>query len=717
MNRNRGWICLAIVATILAGGFFVHEAKAQATVNLTRGTPVTVTQTNTPYNMSIEQGFWNVVGIGAPASTDWDITHAGVTSALGAPWTDYVLADGRAGSLTGNAGVVSIWGTGTAPGTLVHADHGPALTVNQSGGGNGTYTFLNTDIMYFWEVNVTQAGNYDFSVTGNTAMYYDIWASVATTWTNCANPLVFQNMGTPTNNLTLSAGWHCVVVYSNGGPGTTANINLSVQPSQTTTPSFVAQSISVVGTPPVTVTAGGTFQATRAIQNTGNTAGTTTYSIYLSTDQTITTADTLVYSGTTQSIPSGGTDTQTDTCTVPGATASGSYFVGLYIAAGNTAVTTNQDVIVQGGGSANLVATTISVGGAPVSVPSTGGTFQATRAIRNSGSAAGSTAYAIYLSTDQTITTADIQVFSGTTASIAAGATDTQTDTCTVPNGTTAGPYYVGLYIAAGNTAVTTNQDVTVTASTFNPLAQSITTIGAPVSIPSAGGSFQVNRAIQNAGGVAGTTPYSIYLSTDQSYDAADISVYSGTTASIAAGATDTVTDTCTVAAATTPGNYYVILYIAAGNEVSTTGQDVTVLAPFAASASAISVPAAPVNISSAVGGTFLASRSIQNTGGDPGTTTYEIYISTDATIDQTDTLVFSGVTAQIAGGVTDTQTDTCLVPAGLTAGTSYYVGLYIAAGNTAVTANQDVNITDFNPIATSLSPLNSPVRTPAGTT
>ncbi|MHC5038182.1 MAG: DUF4082 domain-containing protein, partial [Planctomycetota bacterium] len=110
---------------------------------------------------------------------------------------------------------------------------------------------------------------------------------------------------------------------------------------------FQAQSITVVGAP-VTATPGGTFQATRAIQNTGLLAGTCNYTIRLSTDTTITTADPAVYTGTSASIAAGATDTATVTCTVPGAQTAGTYYLGLYIAGPpiSTANTTNQDVIV-----------------------------------------------------------------------------------------------------------------------------------------------------------------------------------------------------------------------------------------------------------------------------------------------------------------------------------------------------------------------------------
>jgi hypothetical protein len=481
------------------------------------------------------------------------------------------------------------------------------------------------------------------------------------------------------------------------------------------TPIFGAQSISAVGAP-VTVSPGGTFQASRSIQNTGLAAGTCSYTIRLSTDTTITTADPVVYTGTTPSIAPGGTNTATVTCTVPGAQAVGPYYLGLYIAGPpiSTANTTNQDVIV---GTFTPVAQSITVPGAQVSIPPAGGTFQATRAIQNTGTLAGTTNYDIYLSLDQTYDAADISVFNGTTASIAAGATDTQTDTCTVPAGLTIGTqYYVILYIAAGNEVSTTNQDVLIGGPIFT--ASSITTVGAPINIPQNGGTFQATRVIQNTGNMAGTCNYDIYISLDSTIDATDTQVFSGTTASIAAGATDTATDTCTVPSGLTVGNtYYVGLYIA-GPPVSTaaTAQvDITIV-NFQPVAQTVNVIGAPVNILS-IGGSFQATRSIQNTGGIAGTANYTLYLSSDQTYDAADISVFSGTTASIAAGATDTATDTCTVAGGTTAG-SYYVLLYLGPSNEVSTTNQDVTVlTPFNAVAQGITVQGAPVSTtPAAT-
>jgi hypothetical protein len=568
---------------------------------------------------------------------------------------------------------------------------------------NRTYTIQNTGtaaLNLFGSPAVTLAGQTNCTASVTTQPTTPVAAGGSTTLTVSCTP--------------TAVGAFSFTVTIPNDDGNESPYDWTVSGTGTAPPFIpVAVSISVVGAPVFVPSTGGTFQAIRAIQNTGAAAGTTPYTIYISTDQTIDATDTQVFTGTTASIAAGATDTQTDTCTVPGGLTPGTqYYVGLFIAAGNTAVTTNQDVTIS-----NFlpVAQSITTVGAPLQIPVSGGTFQATRAIQNTGTAAGTTTYDIYISTDATIDATDTQVFTGTTASIAAGATDTQTDTCTVPAGLTVGnTYYVGLFITAGNTAVTAQTDITIV--NFNPVAQTISVIGAPVNILSIGGSFQDTRSIQNTGGVAGTATYDIYLSTDQTYDAADISVFSGTTASIAAGATDTATDTCTVAAATTPGTYYVILYLAPTNEVSTTNQDVTVLAPFNAAAQAITVQGAPVTVGQN-GGTFQVSRQIDNTGGDPGTATYEIYLSTDTAYDAADILAYNGTTAQITGGASDIQTDTCLVLAATTPG-SYYVILYISATPDEVaTTNADVIVNDFNPQATSVAPLNTPVRIPAGQT
>jgi uncharacterized membrane protein len=666
MQRYIGWKGVAIIL-VTGLGLLVLGTTAEAQTLLVRGTPVTINSSPMNYGITIQQGFWNVVGVSS--ASDWDITHSTATSMSGGNWCDYCLADGNAGTISGNTGTISMW-SGSPPATGVHADHPTWLTVTPTAGSSGTYGWLPTDILYFWEVNVQQAGTYNISATfsgTSTNMYWEFFTPQASgTWIDAGQCLISTTIGTPQNNVSLSAGWHCFTVFVNGGPGPAGTVTVSVMPAGSVTPpNYVASSISVVGTTPLTVSPGGTFQATRTISNTGGTAGSTSYSIYLSTDQSITTADTLVYSGTTPSIAAGGADTQTVTCTLPGTIAAGSYYVGLYIAVGNTAVTASQDI------GCNFQAQALSVISPPVTVPTTGGTFQATRSIQNAGSSAGTTAYTIYISTDQTITTADLPVFSGTTASIAAGATDTQTVTCTVPNGTAAGNYYAGLYIAAGNTAVTTNQDVIVQAPGVPP------------------GPFNMIAPANGATGTSVNPTYSWTASTNAtSYTLQVSTVVTFTTLVINQAGILTTSDTPTFSLASATMHYWRVIAVNSSGQTTATGAPWSfTTGNFSPSADAVSPLNTPVRVEA--GGTFQATRTISNNGSSPGSVTYGLYLSQDTVITTSDTLIYTGTTASIAPSGTDTNAVTCTVPTNTTFDTDYYVGLYIAAGNTAVSVQR----------------------------
>jgi uncharacterized membrane protein len=240
----------------------------------------------------------------------------------------------------------------------------------------------------------------------------------------------------------------------------------------------------------------------------------------------------------------------------------------------------------------------------------------------------------------------------------------------------------VGLFIAAANTACTANADVTV--GTFTPVAQSVSVVGAPVTVPQ-GGSIQVSRSIQNTGSAPGTTPYSIHLSMDNTYSATDIQVWSSTTPVIPASGTDTATHSCTVPMTTPAGTYYVILYIGVGNETSTAAADITVVA-LDFQAVSISLVNPPVRVPA--GATIQVSRQIYNNGTIAGPAAYSIYLSTDTTVTIADTLIYSATTGSIPPGTTDTVNPTCTVPPTQAYDADYYVGLYLSPTKTAVSAN-----------------------------
>ncbi|MHC4600248.1 MAG: hypothetical protein ACYS47_14705, partial [Planctomycetota bacterium] len=449
MDRTKHLACYAILISVV---FLALTAQAQAQFNLVRGTPVTVTTSPTNYAITIQQGIWNVVCVSSLGTDDWDIAHGSGSSTWGSNFADFVLADGSQTPITGNAGTVTMF-SGSQGAVLEHSNMGTAMVP----GSTRSFSWGMNNIVYYWEIQIAQGGNYNLTVTGNTSMWYDLFAPQSTSaWIGSPQNMLAQWVGTPSNNIGLAPGTHCLVVSLGGGGGITSNIQVSINWSGT--PNLQATSVSVPGAP-VLVSPTGTFQVSRTITNAGTAAGSTSYTIYLSTDTNITTADIAVYTGMSNLINPSGVDTANSVCTVPGGTTPGSYYAGLFINTSNTANTASQDVIVTT--PFTPVAQSVSVVGAPVTVM-TGGTFQVTRSIQNTGGIAGSTTYSIYLSPDNTITGADTLVYSGTTASIAPGGTDTGTDTCTVPGSMSAGVYYAGLWVSAGNSACTASADVTV---------------------------------------------------------------------------------------------------------------------------------------------------------------------------------------------------------------------------------------------------------------
>lgn len=171
-------------------------------------------------------------------------------------------------------------------------------------------------------------------------------------------------------------------------------------------------------------------------------SGSFTYQLRLSSDSTITTADTLLGS-VTNSVP--GTQVTTNT-TLPANLTPGGYYFGLTIdaASGETDLADNSftgtAITISGGGSVpNLQASSIS---GPSSA-TIGDIVTITRYIVNVGTSySGSFSYEVRLSTDSTITSGDTLVAS--TSSSTLGTMDLDV---TIPQGLSAGTYTWGLIV------------------------------------------------------------------------------------------------------------------------------------------------------------------------------------------------------------------------------------------------------------------------------
>lgn len=327
------------------------------------------------------QYFWRVNATNSGGTSNWSLTWMFTT--VGASPSIPSLISPSNGTTNISISPSFDWGdsTGSTPITYriqVSLSSGFASTViDQSSISSSNYSGsgLSGGQTYYWRVNATNSlgtsswstiwsfttnastptppaslnvppssstGNYTVSWTNSTgATSYDLQDDISPSFTS---PMpVYTGPNTSYNVTSMSIGTYYYRVRASNASGTsswTVGTN-----GCTVGDPFVIQSVAAVGAP-VTVNPGGMFDVFRAIQNNGGTAGSTSYSIVLSSNTTINLFDTEVYSGTTSTINPGATDTETVTCTVPSSVTPGEYYVGIYISPSNTGCTSNKDVIV-----------------------------------------------------------------------------------------------------------------------------------------------------------------------------------------------------------------------------------------------------------------------------------------------------------------------------------------------------------------------------------
>jgi hypothetical protein len=199
---------------------------------------------------------------------------------------------------------------------------------------------------------------------------------------------------------------------------------------------------------PAVVGAGDPFAVHFSVFEPGGMSGTFTRSIYISTDPTNLSSGTLVNTRTFDLVR-GALDLNSTGNAIPRGVASGNYYIGVI-------VQTSGDTNPANNTSSSLPITVTSqrapfdIGAQVASVtPSTiapGGTFTVTYNITNTSKSTGIYQRWVYLSTDQTITTSD-QLLSTGTFSLTGVDDQFTTAAITLPASVAAGKYYVGVIV------------------------------------------------------------------------------------------------------------------------------------------------------------------------------------------------------------------------------------------------------------------------------
>src|SRR5205823_6070385 len=285
--------------------------------------------------------------------------------------------------------------------------------------------------------------------------------------------------------------------------------------------------------------------------------------------------------------------------------------------------------------------------------------------------------------------------------------------TLTIPAGTATGNYYIGILVDKDNgvcETIETNNYVS-TPITVQCGADLVVSSGSPTVTPATvlpGGTVTLSGwTVKNQGTAStGTNVFNngFYLSTDAVITGADTLLDFNGNNPLAAGALFTWGGpTLTIPAGTAPGNYYIGILVdkdsgvcesnAADNYVST---PITVQAACSSDLVVSSGTPTVTPATVAPGGTVtLSGWTVKNQGtASTGTNVFNngFYLSSDAVITSTDTLLdFNGNNPLAAGALFTWGGPTLTIPAGTAPG-NYYIGILVDKDNGVCESNETNN-------------------------
>ena len=281
--------------------------------------------------------------------------------------------------------------------------------------------------------------------------------------------------------------------------------------------------------------------------------------------------------------------------------------------------------------------------------PHAGASFTLAVTLRNNGiEASAPTTLRYYRSTDATITSSNTLVGTDAVGTLAAAGTSVKSVNLTAPS--SAGTYYYGACVeAVADESDTTNNCSISVQVTVPELGPDLVVQSPSVSDSSleTGGTFTLSVTVSNRGdGEAPATTLRYYRSTDATITSSDTLVVTAAVTGLASSASSS--KSVQVNAPSTAGRYYYGACVdAVTDEPNTTNNcsasvQVDVEAP---TYPELSVgPAVVSNNAPVIGESFGLSTTVTNLGdGESVATTLRYYLSTDATIDASDTEVGNG--------------------------------------------------------------------------
>ena len=429
-------------------------------------------------------------------------------------------------------------------------------------------------------------------------------------------------------------------------------------------------------TVPATAGAGASLAVTETTANTGaGPAGASVTAFYLSADALLDAADVHLGSRVVPALAAGASSTASTVVAIPAGTATGAYYV-LARADGGGVVGESQE-------GNNVTARAVQVGAdlavSAFSAPSGAGAgvpFTVTDTTVNRGggtAAASSTGY--YLSADSALDAGDALVGARSVPVLGPGASSVGSASVTLPAGTAPGTYYLIARADAGD-AVAESQETNNVSARVLQVGPDLW--GAALSAPAAVGAgvpFTVSQTTANqGGGPAGASTTAFYLSSNTTWDAADVPLGSRGVPALAAGGSSAASTSLALPADTPAGTYYLLARVDDGQAVAESLEGNNVASALLRVGADLRVSSLTVPAGVGAGTPFTVSDTTTNAGAGPaaGSTT-RYYFSADAVLDPGDAALGDRAVGALAAGASQSGSATVTIPAGTPAG-SYYL-------------------------------------------
>ena len=630
-------------------------------------------------------------GLDALEYTDSDLTDG--------PYIYQVAAVVDGGQATHSARMGASNTSNTAPDLMVESpsvtdrtpDTGGSLTLSATVNNGGDGSSATTTLRYYRSTDAT-------ITTSDTSVGTDAVGALAAGATSSET----IGLTAPATAGTYYYG-ACVDAVTNESD-TANNCSAAVRVTVVAPPDLVVDPPTVSASSPV---AGSLFTLRATVRNRGSGATLVflTLSYYSSTDDTISTSDTLEGTDAVAALAAGASSAESIRLFAPAA--AGTYYYGACVSKlTHESDTTNNcsaavAITVESAIVPDLVVGTPTVS---PSSPLTGASFTLSATVRNQGSAAaGSTTLRYYRSSDSTISTSDTSVGTDPVSSLGAGNTSDESISVTAP--ATTGTYYYGACVGTvTNESDTTNNCSVAVAVTVGAAPAPDLVVEAPTvsdSSPLTGASFTLSARVRNLGsGAAGSTTLRYYRSSDASISTSDTLQGTDAVGALAAGASSA--ESISVTAPSTAGTYYYGACVdTVTNESDTTNNCSTAMRVTVVGPPDLVVGAPTVSDSSLLtDASFTLSARVRNSGGSAaGATTLRYYRSSHATISTSDTLQGTDAVSGLGAGNTSAESISLTAPD--TAGTYYYgacVGTVTNESDTTNNCSAAVAVTVVNP-------------------